>query len=43
MYDGICLSILDTAGNYEDILTDTYLTYSYPDTKHESPKEARGS
>jgi hypothetical protein len=34
--DGICLSILDTAGNYEDILTDTYLTYSYPDTKHES-------
>jgi hypothetical protein len=34
--DGICLSILDTVGNYEDILTDTYLTYSYPDTKHES-------
>jgi len=34
--DGICLSILNTAGKYEDILTDTYLIYSYPDTKQKS-------
>lgn len=33
--DGICLSILDTGKQYDDILTDTYLTYYYPETNHQ--------
>ena len=34
--DGICQSILDTGRKYDDILTDSYLTYYYPDTSHKS-------
>lgn len=34
--DGICQSILDTGRKYDDILTDSYLTYYYPDTIHKS-------
>jgi len=34
--DGICQSILDTGRKYDDVLTDSYLTYYYPDTSHKS-------
>ena len=34
--DGICQSILDTGKKYDDILTDSYLTYYYPETSHKS-------
>lgn len=34
--DGICQSILDTGRKYDDILTDSYLTYYYPETSHKS-------
>ena len=32
--DGLCQSVLDTAEKYDDILTDTHLTYHYPTTTH---------
>ena len=34
--NGICQSILDTGRKYDDILTDSYLTYYYPETSHKS-------
>lgn len=34
--DGICQSILDTGRKYDDILTDSYLTYYYPETSHKT-------
>ena len=32
--DGLCQSVLDTAEKYDDVLTDTHLTYHYPTTSH---------
>lgn len=32
--DGLCQSVLDTAEKYDDVLTETHLTYHYPDTSH---------
>ena len=34
--DGICQSVLDTGKKYDDVLTDTHLTYHYPSTSHTS-------
>lgn len=34
--DGICQSVLDTGRKYDDVLTDTHLTYYYPETSHKS-------
>lgn len=34
--DGICQSVLDTGEKYDDVLTDTHLTYFYPDTIHKT-------
>ena len=34
--DGICQSVLDTGRKYGDVLTETHLTYYYPDTSHKT-------
>ncbi len=34
--DGICQSVLDTGRKYDDVLTETHLTYYYPDTSHKT-------
>ena len=34
--DGICQSVLDTGRKYDDVLTDTHLTYHYPVTSHKT-------
>lgn len=34
--DGLCQSVLDTGKKYDDVLTDNYLTYYYPETSHKN-------